>query len=158
MSMYELAASPALKQSCFPDPDDMTALALVRCRRDEDQWLLMLQDIWQHTNKIVEFQTANEDIKKALRFNANNSAHVSHKIGLFGQWLNSLDPAELQYAPTFNITNQMVSLHPSFVLLVLFCTHNLVDCLYKLVSVVLFFVPDSTKTQIQIHQTYQQTN
>ena len=120
MSMYELAASPALKEQCFPDPNEPIALALVRCRRDEDQWLVLLADLWQHTNKIAKQQTANEDIKKALRFNANNSAHVSHKIGLFGQWLNSLDPAEIQYAPSVTITTEMVSLYASFVLMVLF--------------------------------------
>ena len=112
MSMYELAASPALKQSCFPDPDDMTALALVRCRRDEDQWLVLLADLWQHTNKIKDFSNVVREVRQAEKLlKGEELKSTTSRVVRFGQFLQSLDPAEMQYAPSVNLTTDMVSLH-----------------------------------------------
>lgn len=111
MRMLELAASDALKQQCFPDPNVPMALARVRCRRDEEQWLVLLADLWQHANKIEHGPTGMREVKQADKILKGEELRSTSRVHRLGQFLQSLDPAEIQYAPSVNLTTDMVSLH-----------------------------------------------
>lgn len=112
MRLNELAASDALKQQCFPDPNVPMALALVRCRRDTEQWLVLLADIWQHTNKIKDVSCVVREVKQADKMlKGEELRSTTGRVVRLGEFLQSLDPAEIQYAPSVNLTTDMVSLH-----------------------------------------------
>ena len=112
LPMFRLCVSPPLKEQCFPDPNEPMALARVRCRRNEEQWLVLLADLWQHANKIKDLGTVVREVKQADKMlKGEELRSTSSRFVRLDQFLQSLDPAEIQHAASVNIITEKVSLH-----------------------------------------------